>query len=174
MLAADGQQLGIDEPIEHHRRRIQRLLVRDAPPPTLPGAAQSAAALARELDAEALVWLSRNADGAALWIYDASKDTVVARPIPDPPLEARRSDLRSDLRSDDEPGERAPTYPPAPAVLDLDSLAAEIDGNSERPPPIRRIGVAEPKIHLKPARVPTQLFDTLVSPVGEVDPERKG
>ena len=58
--------------------------------------------------------------------------------------------------------------------LDLDALAAEVDGNSERPPPIRRLGVAEPKIHLKPARVPTQLFDTLVSPVGETDPKRKG
>jgi hypothetical protein len=69
--------------------------------------------------------------------------------------------------------ERAPTYPPAPAVLDLEALAAEVDGNSERPPPIRRIGVVE-ALHLKPARVPTQLFDTLVSPVGELDPNRKG
>jgi len=70
--------------------------------------------------------------------------------------------------------ERAPSYPPPPAVLDLDALAAEVDGNSERPPPIRRIGVADVGIHLKPARVPTQLFDTLVSPVGELDPNRKG
>jgi len=65
----------------------------------------------------------------------------------------------------------ARTYPPPPAVLDLDSLAAEVEGNSERPPPIRRLisdaaagrgGVFEP-VHLKPARLPTQLFDTLVS-----------
>jgi hypothetical protein len=70
--------------------------------------------------------------------------------------------------------ERSPTYPPAPAVLDLDSLAAEVDGNSERPPPIRRLGVAEPKVHLKPARVPSQLYDTLVSPHGDHDPNRKG
>jgi len=81
-------------------------------------------------------------------------------------VETRRSDELSD--------ERAPTYPPAPAVLDLDALASEVDGNSERPPPIRRIGVAEQKIHLKPARVPTQLFDTLVSSLGESDPNRKG
>jgi hypothetical protein len=53
------------------------------------------------------------------------------------------------------------TYPPAPAVLDLDSLAAEVEGNSERPPPIRRIGGFEP-VHLQPARLP-QLFDTMVS-----------
>ena len=77
-------------------------------------------------------------------------------------------------RSEETSDERAPTYPPAPAVLDLDALAAEVDGNSERPPPIRRIGVAEQKIHLKPARVPTQLFDTLVSSLGESDPNRKG
>jgi hypothetical protein len=75
--------------------------------------------------------------------------------------------------AEDRADERAPTYPPAPAVLDLEALAAEVDGNSERPPPIRRIGVAD-AIHLKPARVPTQLFDTLVSPVGELDPNRKG
>lgn len=56
----------------------------------------------------------------------------------------------------------ARTYPPPPAVLDLDSLAAEVEGNSERPPPIRRIGGFEP-VQLKPARLPTQLFDTLVS-----------
>ena len=68
--------------------------------------------------------------------------------------------------------ERRSSYPP-PAVLDLEALASEVDGNSERPPPIRRIGVADPKIHLKPARVP-QLFDTLVSPAGENDPKRKG
>ena len=70
-------------------------------------------------------------------------------------------------------GERLSSSPPPPAVLDLDVLAAEVDGNSERPPPIRRIGVAEPMIHLRPARVP-QLFDTLVSPIGESDPKRKG
>lgn len=65
----------------------------------------------------------------------------------------------------------ARTYPPPPALLDLDSLAAEVEGNSERPPPIRRLmadavagrgGVFEP-VHLKPARLPTQLFDTMVS-----------
>lgn len=69
--------------------------------------------------------------------------------------------------------ERPSTYPPPPAVLDLDSLAHEIDGNSERPPPLRRIGVNEPKLHLRPARVPTQLLDTLVSKTGD-EPNRKG
>jgi hypothetical protein len=93
------------------------------------------------------------------------------------PEPARAVPLPTDLVTGGGPGdvdERSPTYPPAPAVLDLDSLAAEVDGNSERPPPIRRLGVAEPKLHLKPARVPTQLYDTLVSSLGEHDPTRKG
>jgi hypothetical protein len=96
------------------------------------------------------------------------------RTVPLPEEKAGEHEGQPEARAEDDRGqERAPTYPPAPAVLDLDSLAAEIDGNSERPPPIRRIGVAEPKIHLKPARVPTQLFDTLVSQVGDIDPNRK-
>lgn len=70
--------------------------------------------------------------------------------------------LRSEIPAADADG-RAGTYPPPPAVLDLDSLAAEVEGNSERPPPIRRIGAVEPKLHLKPAKVPTQLLDTLIS-----------
>jgi hypothetical protein len=74
--------------------------------------------------------------------------------------------------SGDQLNDERPTYPAAPAVLDLDSLAAEVDGNSERPPPIRRIG-GEPVLHLKPARVPSQLFDHLVSQAGESDPKRK-
>jgi hypothetical protein len=87
-------------------------------------------------------------------------------PLPDGSPEARAEDEKLE--------ERPATYPPPPAVLDLEALAAEVDGNSERPPPIRRVGFAEPKIHLKPARVPTQLFDTLVSPIGEPDTKRKG
>lgn len=70
--------------------------------------------------------------------------------------------LRSEVPAVDEDGQ-ARTYPPPPAVLDLDSLAAEVEGNSERPPPIRRIGAVEPKLHLKPAKVPVQLLDTLIS-----------
>jgi hypothetical protein len=70
--------------------------------------------------------------------------------------------LRSELPASDADG-RSRTYPPPPAVLDLGSLAAEVEGNSERPPPIRRIGSLEPKLHLKPARVPMQFLDTLVS-----------
>jgi hypothetical protein len=72
--------------------------------------------------------------------------------------------LRSEVPEDEE---HSRTYPPAPAVVDLDSLAAEVEGNSERPPPIRRIGLMEPALYLKPARVPTALLDTLVSKTGD-------
>jgi hypothetical protein len=113
------------------------------------------------------------ADNAGINSFGGSGVHELARVVPLPSdsspgvgPEARAEDERLD--------ERSPSYPPAPAVLDLDALAAEVDGNSERPPPIRRMGVAEPKIHLKPARVPTQLFDTLVSPTGEPDTKRKG
>jgi len=80
--------------------------------------------------------------------------------------------LRSELPASDADG-RSRTYPPPPAVLDLDSLAAEVEGNSERPPPIRRIGSLEPKLHLKPARVPTQFLDTLVSRTDDEPEEPK-
>jgi hypothetical protein len=122
------------------------------------GARLSGAALARQALAQ-----SAATPGAGNPVAHAGpSDPHRAIPLPGEPfgLEGRAD-------------ERAPTYPPAPAVLDLDALAAEVDGNSERPPPIRRIGVAD-SLHLKPTRVPTQLFDTLVSPVGELDPSRKG
>lgn len=59
----------------------------DTPQPTLPGTALRAGELARELGAEVLVWISANEDGAALWIYEASKETVRARPFPARPLD---------------------------------------------------------------------------------------
>ena len=89
--------------------------------------------------------------------------TTNGRGTPDKSLlETQRSEAPP-VEPEDKSDDRAPTYPPPPAVLDLDSLAAEVDGNSERPPPIRRLGALEPALHLKPARVPSQLLDTLVS-----------
>jgi hypothetical protein len=111
--------------------------------------------------------------GAALARQALANTGVTPEPVRAVPLPADRSSV-SVTEASIEVDERSPTYPPAPAVLDLDSLAAEVDGNSERPPPIRRLNVAEPKLHLKPARVPSQLYDTLVSPNGEHDPNRKG
>lgn len=102
------------------------VVVRDAPVATLPGTALHAAALARELDAKALVWVSANADGAALWVYEASKGTITARPIPDEPLDRALSaalalSVKTWLRSPEPDIEAAPPSaaepaPPAPAA----------------------------------------------------------
>jgi hypothetical protein len=140
-------------------------------PPTLPGVvasgpstSASSGGLGKKLEGLESEGLS----GAAL-----ARQALAKTAMNDPhrPTDESEAELGGEGRS----RERLSSYPPPPAVLDLDVLAAEVDGNSERPPPIRRIGVAEPaKIHLKPARVPTQLFDTLVSPGGDTDPKRKG
>jgi hypothetical protein len=58
-------------------------VVRDKPVSTLPGAAIYANALAHELAADALVWLSSSPEGAALWSYQVSSDSVMARPAPE-------------------------------------------------------------------------------------------
>ena len=89
---------------------------------------------------------------------DTERDEVMDRSLTERNL---LDTMRSEVPLPEGEG-TARTYPPPPALLDLDSLAAEVEGNSERPPPIRRIGGFEP-VHLKPARLPTQLFDTLVS-----------
>jgi hypothetical protein len=144
-------------------------------PPTLPGAALAGLDVGSGSAAPEHGFERRSTppgdglSGAAL-----ARQALARTALSDPhrPTDESEGELGSEGRS----RERLSSYPPPPAVLDLDVLAAEVDGNSERPPPIRRIGVADPpKIHLKPARVPTQLFDTLVSPSGEADPsKRKG
>lgn len=49
---------------------------------------------------------------------------------------------------------RRSSYPPG--ILDLDAHAYEVDGNSERPPPIRRmeVDVSDSHLELRPSRVP--------------------
>jgi hypothetical protein len=120
-------------------------VIREAPTPTLPGTALRAGALARELDAKALVWLSSNADGAALWIYDASKSTIVARPIPDAPLDralaaALALSVKTWLRSSDQhpevvpPAVESPVVPaPVPPVVRT-APARTVNPSSDRPP----------------------------------------
>lgn len=60
---------------------------RTTPASSLPAAASSAQRLARELGARALVWISADADGAALWLYETSRDSVRVRAVPDRPLD---------------------------------------------------------------------------------------
>jgi hypothetical protein len=161
----------VDQPAEG-RKSTPPGELEDASAPRLSGAALARHALANAAGNDPPPRAVPLPVGGSSLLADSSAESAV--------FDTRRSEVRAE----DEAAERAATYPPAPAVLDLDSLAAEVDGNSERPPPIRRIsfadsGVAElgvAQIHLKPARVPTQLFDTLVSPTGEpdLDPDRKG
>jgi hypothetical protein len=55
------------------------------PGSTMPGSAERARALAARHGALAVVWISRSADGHALWMYDVSEDRVVARRLTTPP-----------------------------------------------------------------------------------------
>jgi hypothetical protein len=154
----------------------------DAPPATVPGVAPTAldqpvegrgSAPPGEPDEGRRSSPPGELSGAALARQVLANTGATPEPVRAVPLPAERSGVSVGDASG-EIDERSATYPPAPAVLDLDSLAAEVDGNSERPPPIRRLSVAEPKLHLEPARVPSQLYDTLISPNGEHDPNRKG
>lgn len=125
---AAGAVLLLDAPLELERAvmtalspwgvRVERI-VRIKPGSTLPGTAVDAGALARELDADALVWLSSNADGAALWLYERASDTVVARPVPEGPLdEALAAGLALSVKtwlriSDPSPNTENPASAPA-------------------------------------------------------------
>jgi hypothetical protein len=68
---------------------------------------------------------------------------------------------------------RRSSYPPAPGILDLDSLAYEVAGNSERPPPIRRmeIDVTDAEAELRQSQPPEH--GNLFATQGEPGPERK-
>lgn len=134
-------------------------VVRDAPTPTLPGAAWRAGALARELDAKALVWLSSNADGAALWVYEATKNTIVARPIPDAPLDralaaALALSVKTWLRSSDQnpqaaasPVVETPVVPAPVAPMARAAPAPAAHPNSDGPPPSREAARWQIAIH---------------------------
>jgi hypothetical protein len=68
---------------------------------------------------------------------------------------------------------RRSSYPPAAGILDLDAHAYEVAGNSERPPPIRRmeVDVSDTHLELRPSRVP-DISEALTPTIGD-DPERK-
>lgn len=56
-----------------------RSLQAQIPSESMPGARDAAAVLADEQGARALVWITENQDGPALWLYDAEDDRVVVR-----------------------------------------------------------------------------------------------
>jgi len=125
-------------------------VVRDKPVATLPGAAIYANALARELDADAVVWLSSSPEGAALWSYEVSSDSVMARRAPERRLDERLaaalalsvktwlqhpalpSSVAGTSPTDAPRASESAALPPAPA-----DLAAELDRQSAQPPRIR-------------------------------------
>lgn len=91
---------------------------RERPGATVPGTALQADALARELGAQTLVWVSSNESGAALWMYEVATGTLRARPCPDKPLDdvlaaALALTVKTWLRSADDEAE--PLAEPAPA-----------------------------------------------------------
>ncbi len=57
----------------------------------LPRSTTEAGALARRLDADALVWLSDGVGGPELWLYDVAKAESSARSVPTPPFGATLS-----------------------------------------------------------------------------------
>jgi hypothetical protein len=131
--------------------RVARV-VRPKPIPTLPGTALNAGALAQELDAKVLVWISSNSDGAALWIYEASKDTITVRPFPDKPIDqalaaALALSVKTWLRSSDlRPGSDLKAAPPEPEVpeLPLPIPVAEVAQPEQPPTPIPPPSASEP------------------------------
>jgi hypothetical protein len=113
---------------------------RQKPADTLPGTALQASALARQLDAEALVWLSVSADGAVLWLYEASKDTIRARPFENRSLDRARAaalalSVKTWLRTEEPAAEPAPSA--ASVVESPRELGASSDAGSAAPSAVR-------------------------------------
>jgi hypothetical protein len=56
-----------------------------APTPSMPSAVEAAQVLAMQYQALGVVWISSDATGHALWVYDADTQQVVTRSVPRPP-----------------------------------------------------------------------------------------
>ena len=126
-----------------------------SPGSSMPISAVRARVLAEELAADALVWISESADGAALWVHDARTDSLTARATPTPPFDmptaaALALSVKTVLRGaglgpagPDEGGEEASAPAPAPTAWPARGLeprepspAPTASGaDSERPPP---------------------------------------
>jgi hypothetical protein len=133
-------------------------VVRDKPESTLPGTALRARELAQELGAEALVWVSANGDGAALWIYESAKDTIRARPFPDRPLDdalaaALALSVKTWLRTSAVPAEA----PEPPATVPSSALAVPLESNvlvsRDSPVPLAAKGPPPPEPERPRSRV---------------------
>jgi hypothetical protein len=115
-------------------------LTTEAPGDVMPASSTRARTMAEAEGADALVWISSNSEGRALWVYDVRSDSVSARPVPPPPFsEARAAALalsvKTVLRAPLEAPELAePAAPPLPAVSALsDQPEAEAEDASVSP-----------------------------------------
>jgi hypothetical protein len=137
-------------------------LSRETPGAVMPGSAARARLIAQAESADALIWISSNSEGRALWVYDVRSDTVSARPVPDPPLSAAsaaalalsvKTVLRAPLETPlDQPLAAPPPAPPSTGAPDVPS-ESEAQQNSEPGPAPRfqlalqgatRLGAAQP------------------------------
>lgn len=129
---------------------------RARPGATLPGSALDAAAIAQELGAETLVWLSNDRTGAALWIYEAWSDTIRARPCPDKPLDkalaaALALSVKTWLRSSFDEAEPPPE--PEPEVAPVEPAATPSGTEIPESPVVRDRGTDRAEKQTIAARV---------------------
>jgi hypothetical protein len=91
----------------------------ELPEPAQPQAARQAAALARELGVDAVVWISQSAEGAVLWVYDARSGEATTRVLTEsPPFSGASAagvalSVKTALRASVEP----PSSPPPKALV---------------------------------------------------------
>jgi hypothetical protein len=164
--------------VEEHEAEVERLKDELAR-----GRGESLRAEPRSIDRG----VSAFADGSAtsyshggVTPYTAARLARVELMRGDNPNEGRSISGEYRVASDDGMGElelegRRSSYPPGPGVIDLDALAYEVAGNSERPPPIRRmeVEVSDTHLELRPSRVP-DISEALTPTIGDdPGPERK-
>ena len=73
--------------------------------PAPPRNVEQAQRLARQLRADALIWLAVSSRRHELWLYDRASDSLSARPVPAPPFDETRAaalalSVKTDLRTD--------------------------------------------------------------------------
>src|SRR5690606_12672809 len=60
---------------------IEKVQISKALSESMPGARRGASRISVQEQASAVVWLTSNADGHAIWMYDANDDRVVVREL---------------------------------------------------------------------------------------------
>ncbi|HWO07821.1 MAG TPA: hypothetical protein VNN80_00035 [Polyangiaceae bacterium] len=135
--------------------RIEVVAAR-SPGSTMPLTALRARALAEELDADAIVWVSDSPDGAALWVHDARTGNVTARATPNPPFDVPtaaalalsvKTILRASGLSPEPRGAATEAPDSAATVLPAATPRAQPASEPREPPPPEPAPEAEPPPH---------------------------